>query len=398
MKALHYFHPLVWNILLGTIFTRVASFMTIPFLALYLHNELHAEPITIGIILGAAPLFSTVGGFLGGYLTDRFGRKIVILITIFSWSIVFLGFAFSNSLIIFGILSALNGLCRSFFEPATQALMIDYTEQEKRRRLFSVRYTAINIAAVFGPLMGVWLSSLASPKLPFIITASMYAIYGVILLFLLQSVQMKTASNVPKKIGDVFQVVFSDYKLLYLLAGGMLISLGYSQFDSTLPQYINLNIENGVKLYSILIALNAIVVLLLQLPLSMIAERISTMRTLVIGVLFFAAGFILFNLATSWTTFIIAMIVFTIGEIFAFPMMNALIEEIAPSDQKATYLGASQLKNMGGFIGPVLGGWLLTHNQTIIFYIMAVIILTSLPFYYKTVKKHEINREVTPKS
>lgn len=362
--------------------------MTIPFLALYLHNELDADPLTIGLILGLAPLFSTVGGFIGGYLTDRFGRKIIILLTLFSWSLIFLGFAFSQSLVVFGILSAANGLGRSFFEPATQALMIDYTEQSKKRRLFSVRYTAINIAAVIGPLVGVWISALASPQLPFIITAVMYAVYGIALLFILKSVTPQNTTAAPKRIGDVFKVVFSDKKLLYLLAGGILISIGYSQFDSTLPQFVNMTVEDGVKLYSALIAINAIVVLVLQLPLSMISERISMLNTLVIGILFFAFGFVLFNLADSWTSFIVAMVIFTIGEIFAFPMMNALIEEIAPEHQKATYLGASQLKNMGGFIGPILGGWLLIHAQPAVFHITAVILLCSLPIYFRTFKKN----------
>lgn len=362
--------------------------MTIPFLALYLHNELDADPLTIGLILGLAPLFSTVGGFIGGYLTDRFGRKIIILITLFSWSLIFLGFAFSQSLVVFGILSAANGLGRSFFEPATQALMIDYTEQSKKRRLFSVRYTAINVAAVIGPLVGVWISALASPQLPFIITAVMYAVYGIALLFILKSVTPQHRTAAPKRIGDVFKVVFSDKKLLYLLAGGILISIGYSQFDSTLPQFVNMTVEDGVKLYSALIAINAIVVLVLQLPLSMISERISMLHTLVIGILFFALGFVLFNLADSWTSFIVAMIIFTIGEIFAFPMMNALIEEIAPEHQKATYLGASQLKNMGGFIGPILGGWLLIYAQPAVFHITAIILLCSLPIYFKTFKKN----------
>ena len=48
-------------------------------------------------------------------------------------------------------------LCRSFFEPGTQALMIDFTEDGKKEGCFFVRYTAINITAVIGLLLGVWL-------------------------------------------------------------------------------------------------------------------------------------------------------------------------------------------------------------------------------------------------
>lgn len=382
LKGFSYFHPLVWSILFGTIFTRAASFMTIPFLALYLHSELNASPLVIGVTLGAAQLFATFGGIFGGYLTDKLGRKLVIFFTIFVWSGVFIGFAVVQNVPLFMILSSLNGLCRSFFEPATQALMIDFTEREKRRRLFSIRYTSINIAGVIGPVLGVWISSLSSAVMPFIITGAMYAVYGLILIGLLNHFEMRQQLATERQtLPQMLKVIGMDTKLLLLLAGGILVSLGYSQYDSTLPQLVNLSVEDGVELYSTLLVINASIVLLLQLPISVYAEKISTFKSLSLGMCFFALGFILFNIASSWTLFIIAMIVFTIGEIFAFPMMNAMIEEIAPDTQKATYLGASQLKNIGGFIGPIFGGWLLTHYEGEIYFVMAAIILISLVFY-----------------
>lgn len=391
MKLLNYFHPLVWSILFGTIFTRAASFMTIPFLALYLHSEFNASPLIIGVTLGVAQLFATFGGIFGGFLTDKLGRKLVILFTVFLWSAVFIGFALVQSVLLFMLLSALNGLCRSFFEPATQALMIDFTEKKKRRRLFSIRYTAINIAGVIGPVLGVWISSLSNASLPFIITGAMYAVYGISLIILLNQFEMRQQLLTEREtIFQMLKVVGADSKLLLLLAGGMLINLGYSQFDSTLPQLVNLSVEDGVRLFSILLVTNAIIVILLQLPISVYSERVTMFKSLVIGMCFFACGFILFNVAQSWTIFIVAMVVFTIGEIFAFPMMNALIEEIAPETQKATYLGASQFKNIGGFIGPIFGGWLLIHFPGGIYFVMAIIMLLSLLFYKKALSMKKI--------
>ncbi|MFJ7645957.1 MDR family MFS transporter [Lysinibacillus sp. NPDC097279] len=382
MQLSKMFHPLVWIILGGTIFTRIASFMAMPFLAIYLHNEIDASPLQIGLTIGIAPLISTVGGFFGGYLTDRFGRKSVILLTILVWSIVFFGFATAHTIWFFVVLNALNGLCRSFFEPSTQALMIDFTPAEKRKRLFSLRYTAINIAAVIGPLIGVYIAQLSSPSIPFMLTGIMYIIYALFLFFVLNRYEMQQQkATTQTKVLQTFTILLTNKVLLSFIFGAILINIGYSQFDSTLPQLIELKIEDGAKLYSLLISLNAAVVLLLQLPISIFSERFSSSTILLIGIVFFAVGLTLFGISTNYSLFICAMIIFTIGEIFAFPTMNVMIDEIAPDTQKATYLGASQFKNLGGFIGPIIGGWLLTHYIDAMFAVIAVLVLCSSLFY-----------------
>ena len=383
-SVIQYFHPLVWIILSGTIFARTASFMAIPFIALYLHNELDASPLIIGLTVGTAPLFSTFGGLIGGYLTDRFERKTVIIITVFVWSLTFLGFAFAPSASFFIVLNALNGLCRSFFEPGTQALMIDFTEDDKKRRLFTVRYTAINIAAVIGPLLGVWIANLSSASTPFMITGAMYAIYGVFLLFVLNrypSKQKKLEQN--QGVRHIFQALAKDYVLFMLIVGAILISLGYSQFSSTLPQLIAFHLEDAVKIFSYCIVANSITVLTLQYPLTVLTEKMSLYRSLVIGIVIFACGLGLFNVSTAAWMFVASMVVFSIGEIFTFPLMNAAIEEIAPSDQKATYLGAAQLNNIGGFVGPIFGGWLLVQATNWMYFIIAALMLYSIFFYKK---------------
>lgn len=361
--------------------------MAIPFLALYLHNELHASPLLIGLTLGMAPLFSTFGGLVGGYLTDCFGRKIVIITTIFVWSLTFFGFAFAPSAIFFVVLNAVNGICRSFFEPGTQALMIDFTDDEKKRRLFSVRYTAINIAAVIGPLLGVWISSLSNASVPFMITGFMYVTYGGFLLIVLNRYEMKQQKlAVGHRISALFHAVRRDQKLLYFIAGGILISLGYSQFDSTLPQLIDMKVEDGVKLFSYVIVVNSITVLALQLPLTILVERWPIYTSLKIGIIIFSIGLLLFGLSENTWMFLVSMAVFSIGEIFCFPTMNAVIEEIAPNDQKGIYLGASQLKNIGGFIGPIFGGWLLIVTVDWMYTIIALLLFSSIFIYRRALQ------------
>jgi MFS family permease len=382
-ELLHSYHPIVWVLLIGTVFARLASTMAMPFIAIYLATTLDSNPILIGLTIGMGPLAGTVGGFIGGNLSDRYGRKVIMLISIFAWSAVFLGFALSNSVAWFIILNSLNGLCRSFFEPASQALMADLTAKDKRMNVYSMRYLAINIGAAGGPILGAYFA-LQSANLTFFITAFSYTIYGLCLLVLMNKFALP-GQVAEKRVTflDAIQVIKTDIPLRYFIIGGMITGLGYSQIESTLPQHLSNSIVDGVVLYSILLSVNAVMVILLQLPLTHITRNLSIMKVIMIGAIFFALGYVGFGLFNSWTGIIIAMIILTIGEILVFPSGSMFIDQIAPDHLRGTYFGANSFRSVGSFVGPMLGGFLLKSvGGNNMFMVIAVIVASSILFYY----------------
>ncbi|MGZ4161134.1 MAG: MFS transporter, partial [Neobacillus sp.] len=227
------FHPIVWVLLIGTILSRGSAFMTLPFLSIYLSRNMDLPPVVIGLTVGMSPLMGTVGGFIGGHLSDRFGRKRIMQIALFSIAFVYFGFTLASSQGWFILLNALNGLCNSFFEPTAQALMADLTEQKNRMKAYSLRYTAINIGASVGPLLGAYLAT-TSAKLSFAITGSTYLIYGFVLFFLMRRLVLtKSEQNNKKSVnfGDAFRIIKTDKALRYLLLGVILVNIGYVQLD-----------------------------------------------------------------------------------------------------------------------------------------------------------------------
>ena len=387
------FHPVVWTLLIGTVFARGASFMALPFLALYLSNTHGIHPIWIGITIGLSPLTGTLGGFIGGYFSDRYGRKKVILWTIFVWGLVYFGFSYANHIGTFMVLNALNGLCRSFFEPSSQAMMADLTSVDKRKRVFSLRYTAINIGASLGPLLGVYVAQF-STSLPFLLTGSMYLLYGVTLFIMLNRYSISHVLPVHQlPMLDSLIVIWRDKTLLLFIIGGILVNVGYSQIDSNLPQYIQNSFSDGVALFAKLIALNAILVLILQVPLSLVTEKWQVLRVMILGSILFAIGFASLGFVTTTIGLMLAMAVVTIGEIFIFPSTSVFIDQIAPDDRKGTYFGAGQFRSIGNFTGPVLGGWLLQdYGGKLLFSVMGIIILCSIMFYslgYRNIQKKD---------
>lgn len=377
------FHPVVWTLLIGTVFARGASFMALPFLALYLSNTHGIHPIWIGLTIGLSPLTGTIGGFIGGFISDRYGRRKVMLWTILVWGLVYFGFSQASHIGVFMALNALNGLCRSFFEPSSQAMMADLTSAEKRKRVFSLRYTAINIGAALGPLLGVYVAQFSS-SLPFLLTSMMYLLYGGTLLIMFNRYSITHVTPVHQlPMLDALMVMWKDKTLLLFIIGGILINVGYSQVDSNLPQYLQQSFSDGVALFARLIALNAILVIFLQVPLSLLAEKWPVLRVMIFGSILFAIGFASFGIVTTAVGMMIAMAIITIGEIFIFPSTSVFIDQIAPENRKGLYFGAGQFRSIGHFTGPILGGWLLQeYGGNLLFSVIAIILLSSIVFYY----------------
>lgn len=380
------FHPIVWVLLAGTVIARGSSFMTLPFLAIYLSKTIDLSPIWIGITIGISPLTATVGGFLGGHLSDRFGRKPVMLASLFAWAGVFYGFSLVESPVWFIVLNAFNGLCSSFFEPTSQALIADITEKKRRMRAFSLRYTAINIGASVGPLLGAYLA-LSSAGSAFVITGTVYLIYGVALFLLLKKLPLPTSQKIQaEKVSmlGAFKILTKDKAFGFLILGTILVNIGYSQVESNLPQHLDSTLENGVVIYSVLLSLNAVMVVLLQMPISHYVERFRTMQVMVAGSVLMAAGLFGFSLVEGWATAIIAMAVLTIGEILIFPSSSYMVDQLAVEHLRGTYFGASQFRKLGHFAGPIMGGYFLTEiNGSFLFIVISAMVLSSILFFLK---------------
>ncbi|MFP7346308.1 MDR family MFS transporter [Bacillus safensis] len=390
-------HPLSWTIIIGTIFGRMATSMSIPFLAVYLTQVKGASASSAGLIIAVSSLIGIVASFYGGYVSDRIGRKKVMLLSIFGWTLVFVGFAFADAIWVFFLMNALNGLCRALFEPTSKALLSDVTPSSIRLFVFNLRYTAINIGVIFGPLLGLYLGS-SKTTFPFLVAAFIYLLYGLTLAWQFQKHPV-TAPESTKQISvkKALSIIQKDTVFSIILIGVTLCSFGYSHLSSTLPQYLSASpmIEDGPKLFGYLLSLNAVVVIVVQYPLIMIAKRYSTILSLTTGNILLAGS--LFAIAFSQSLGMLAFIivVFTIGEVLLFAMMDLFVDNIAKPEVKGSYFGAMGFSQLGSVIGPFVGGLCIDYfgaaHPLSIFTVLSMITIAGVPFlligYYRLKKR-----------
>jgi len=380
------FHPIVMQLFIGTALSRIATSMTVPFLAIYLTQHSAMSATAIGLSVGSASLSSMVFGFFGGALSDRWGRTRVMLFALFVWSIVFFGFAINIYAWLFVALNLLHGLCRSCFEPVSVAMISDLTEPEKRYRAYSIRYIANNAGFAIGPVLGA-AGGFVGGAIAFIVTGAFYLLYGSFLFILLKKYGVSHAASEKQsgnaKIGDAWKVVTRDRALGLFLLGGIIMQFTYTQL-TTISPYVENHFHNGVWLYAMLMTTNAITVVCCQYPISLYMEKRSPLASVKVGNWLYALGGVGFAVShTSWTM-IGAMVVFSIGEVLCFPAGNTLTDRIAPSHLKGAYFGAQNFRDLGRFLGPSIGLPMLTHVGILpLFITMGVLTLISTWCYQK---------------
>lgn len=380
------FHPIVHILMAGTVFITLTSSMSMPFLAIYLRQTTTLDFATIGLIIGAGPLAGAFGGFVGGMLSDFLGRTRLLVLSLLTLSLVFFGFVFTTNPLLLLLLSIFRGLAGSFFGTISKALMGDLTPEDKRFRMFANRYLAVNLGFSIGPMVGALLG-IGGSSLTFVIASAMYVVFAVTLILLIKSMLVQTKSNPSEKslsVVEVFHVLRHDHILFLFIVGSIFLFTVHGQMSVTLSQYLEDSFEDGVALFGTLMSINGLTVLFLQLPLTRWSERFTLFQRIVLGSVGFALGEIGFAFSDGWALFILSMIIFTVGEILIVPAEYAQIDQITPEGMRGTYYGAQSFCELGGFVGPWIGGLVLaSYGGTSMFLLMALISLASLIFFAK---------------
>ena len=315
------YHPLVWWSVAGTMLTRFTSFMVMPFMALYMKSHTPASASTIGLAIGCAALTSMLFGLIGGSLSDRFGRKQLMVIGLILNVLVMVGYANARTIFVFFLLSIGSGLTRVLFEPASQALMAEVTAPERRASVYAVRYWAINVGAAAGPIVGAYFGTVATGW-TFYLAALANLLYLAVIIFVFPNkVTTSSGASTPSfSFVRTFRTVLYDKALLLFLVATFLSNIGYSQLETTLPQSmaLTMNPARAAALFGIVLSSNAIEVVLLQLPISKLSRRMGVVASMMVGQGVFALGYVALGYGTGLWSYLIAMFVLTIGEIIIF--------------------------------------------------------------------------------
>jgi MFS family permease len=355
-----------WALFAGAFINRFGSFV-LPFLTLYLTHE--GYPLAqVGLVVGAYGVGSIIASALGGYFADRIGRRATITFSMFASAVTMLTLAQAHNLLLLALLTGLAGLMAESYRPAAGALLADLIPQGQRVTGFAVYRLAINVGVALGVALAGFLAD-HSFGLLFVGDALTSICFGVIAWLALpaygsDSIEQNTAahSSAEESRTGMLRALSMDWRFLLFLLASVLASFVYFQSLSTLGLQVRASgFPNAV--YGGLLSLNALIVMLFELPLTSITQRLPAYRMMALGTWFVALGFGLTAFAQGLPVFTISVLLWTLGEMLNSPVASAHVADIAPAHLRGQYQGAWGVMGSAGLIlAPVLGTRLFAWN------------------------------------
>lgn len=351
-----------WVLVLCTFIDRLGGSLLFPFFSLYITRRFGAGMTQVGILFALVSVTSLISSFIGGGLTDRFGRKKLVIFSLLvsAFTMVILGLV--NTFTLFILVVMMVGLLADVGFPAQQAMVADLLPEEKRAQGYGILRVVLNLAVVLGPVIGGLLAA-RSYLLLFIFDGIFSSITALIVFVGIKETYTAPAPAEGERAGSMLDTfkgyahVMRDGVFTWFLGASMLMVIVYIQMNTSLGVYLRDTHGIAEQAYGYILSLNAAMVVLFQFPITRWIERFRPLAVMVAGTLFYAIGFGMYGFVSLYALFLVAMAIITVGEMFVTPVSQAIVSNLAPEDMRGRYMATYGLSwVVPSAIGPLLAG------------------------------------------
>ncbi len=328
----------VWFMALVTLINRAGT-MVIPFLSLYLTDDLNYTLEDVGWVMTAFGLGSVVGAWIGGKLTDKIGFYPVML-----WSLILSGLMFISLQYIlnfWGLFWSVFILLviADAFRPASYVAIATYSKPENKTRSITLLRLAINLGFSLGPALG----GLIIAKLSY---GGLFWIDGITcisagMVFLLTLKNKRQHNDEQQNENTLKSSPYKDKIYLVFLLAVLLIGIAFLQLFSTIPLFYRDGHFLPEEQIGYLMAANGLLIFIFEMPLVKHFEqdKFSLYKILFYSTLLFAASFAVFTF-TNWSGILIVnLLLITFAEMLSFPFLNAYALKKAEGKSLGAYIG-----------------------------------------------------------
>ncbi|WP_456272177.1 MDR family MFS transporter [Bacillus sp. AK031] len=362
-KLLKRYPTVVWIRVLGEMLTSVTGSMLAPFLIIYLYDKLDGNVLLPMIIVGLQPLAEILFTIAGGGLTDRLGRKKIILFGLLMQSAAMAGFIFAESVWFFALFYVLNGMGRAVYIPAQRAQIADSTDDSIRSEVFALINTVASTGMALGPVIGYFVYT-QDPALMFGLQASTLALYSALVYFKLpETVPVETSESEGAQKGFSLKAFTTSHRyVLGLMAFSLPISFFYAQTETNYRIYLEDIFPDFLAVLTILASVKAVMSILLEIPLVRWSNRYSFGKIIVISYSLYLIAAVSHGFSASLTLLIFTQLMLTIAESLGLNRFLTHISQIAPANKRGLYFSIYGTHwDLSRMAGPFLGGLVLVE-------------------------------------
>ena len=347
-----------WFLFAGALVNRVGGFV-VPLFALYLTRERGYTPTQAGFMCSLYGLGSLLSGPLGGQLADRVGRRPTLILG-FCWgAIAMLVVPWVKGPISLAAATLQLGLAGDLYRPAIQAAVADVCPPAQRLRAYGLLYWAVNLGWAVAIATGATLSRYGFARL-FQIDAATTLTFAVIVALFVPETRPAMVALTGARAGR-FRDALTDSVLVRFVLVQCLVGLVFVQPQVALPVALA---RQGIEghAYGLVLALNGVLIVVLQAPALRIVGVMRRTRALAAGALLAGVGF-------AWNALHLGVIgagtgvaLWTLGELLFSPVVPAVIADLAPDGMRGRYQGVNQMTwGICALLGPIIAMPILEH-------------------------------------
>jgi len=348
-----------WLLFIGTLINRIGGFV-VPFLTLYLTDERGISISQAGLIVSLFGAGSFIAQLVGGELTDRLGRKPMMLTSFLITPLFVIVMGLTNNVSIIAICTFIVGLFTDLYRPAVSAAVADIVRAEDRPRAYGYIFWAINLGFATSAVLAGFLARYSFFYL-FLGDGLTTLLFGLLIMFFfhetrpLEAVHHTSHTSSAERIRQLRSAPILLWFTFITLFFGMI----YMQGNVTLP--IDMASHGlGPEQYGMAVSVNGILIVFLTIPITAMAVKWPRFPTISFAIILAATGFGFTAFANSLPLYALSVGIWTLGEIGVSSVAPAIIADLSPVELRGLYQGVfGSTWGLSFFIGPILGGWVL---------------------------------------
>ncbi|MGI5409476.1 MDR family MFS transporter [Streptomyces chartreusis] len=348
-----------WWLWTSTLVNRLGAFVA-TFMALYLTLDRGYSASYAGLVASLHGLGGVVSSIGAGVMTDRLGRRPTLLVAQACTAVSVAVLGFVHHPVAIAAVAFVVGAASNASRPAVQAMMADIVRPEDRVRAFSLNYWAINLGFAVSSMAAGFIAEV-SYLAGFLIEAGMTAVCAVVIFVKLPESRPEKSDTGKGEEEVGLGTVLRDGRFMAVVGLSFLVALVFQQGSVGLPIAMG---DAGFSPadYGLAIAINGILIVALQIPVTRFIERRDAGRILIVSSLLAGYGFGLTAFAGSVGVFALTVCVWTLGEMLNAPTQTGLVVRLSPAHGRGRYQGMYTLSwSVAALIAPLMSGFVIDH-------------------------------------